>query len=97
MFARPLKSSRPLVMDTTTGDDEAPKDPGVQQTHYQSFSEKDFEEKNRRVRGLVIVLARGRRHVKKLSVRETSEQRQRNYHLPETIPQRKHVLQPSTA
>ncbi|XP_069698390.1 sodium-driven chloride bicarbonate exchanger isoform X4 [Periplaneta americana] len=33
----------PLVMDTTTGDDEAPKDPGVQQTHYQSFSEKDFE------------------------------------------------------
>jgi hypothetical protein len=34
---------RPLVMDTTTGDDEAPKDPGIQQTHYQSFSEKDFE------------------------------------------------------
>jgi len=30
-------------MDTTTGDVEAPKDPGVQQTHYQSFSEKDFE------------------------------------------------------
>jgi hypothetical protein len=30
-------------MDTTTGDDEAPKDPGIQQTHYQSFSEKDFE------------------------------------------------------
>ncbi|KAJ4450891.1 hypothetical protein ANN_02324 [Periplaneta americana] len=28
--------------------------------------------KNRRVQGLVIVLARGRRHVKKLSVRETS-------------------------
>ncbi|XP_033608237.1 electrogenic sodium bicarbonate cotransporter 1 isoform X3 [Cryptotermes secundus] len=33
----------PLVMDTTTGDDEAPKDPGIQQTHYQTFSEKDFE------------------------------------------------------
>jgi hypothetical protein len=32
-------------MDTTTGDVEAPKDPGVQQTHYQSFSEKDFEGK----------------------------------------------------
>jgi hypothetical protein len=32
-------------MDTTTGDDEAPKDPGIQQTHYQSFSEKDFEGK----------------------------------------------------
>jgi len=30
-------------MDTATGDVEAPKDPGVQQTHYQSFSEKDFE------------------------------------------------------
>jgi hypothetical protein len=30
-------------MDTTTGDEEAPKDPGIQQTHYQSFSEKDFE------------------------------------------------------
>ncbi|KAJ4439284.1 hypothetical protein ANN_07405 [Periplaneta americana] len=44
-------------------------------------------EKNRRVQGLVIVLARGRRHVKKLSVQETSEQQQRNYHLPETIPQ----------
>ncbi|KAJ4427453.1 hypothetical protein ANN_25076 [Periplaneta americana] len=29
----------------------------------------------------------GRRHVKKLSVGETSEQRQRNYHLPENIPQ----------
>ncbi|XP_021934526.1 sodium-driven chloride bicarbonate exchanger isoform X3 [Zootermopsis nevadensis] len=34
---------RPLVMDTTSGDYEAPKDPGVQQTHYQTFSEKDFE------------------------------------------------------
>ncbi|KAJ4432230.1 hypothetical protein ANN_20846 [Periplaneta americana] len=54
-------------------------------------------EKNRRVQGLVIVLARERRHVKKLSVRETSEQRQRNYHLPDTLPQRKHVLHPSTA
>jgi len=32
-------------MDTATGDVEAPKDPGVQQTHYQSFSEKDFEGK----------------------------------------------------
>ena len=30
-------------MDTTTGDVEAPKDPGIQQIHYQSFSEKDFE------------------------------------------------------
>jgi hypothetical protein len=30
-------------MDTTRGDDEAPKDPGVQQPHSQSFSEKDFE------------------------------------------------------
>lgn len=30
-------------MDTTTGDVEAPKDPGIQQTHSQSFSEKDFE------------------------------------------------------
>jgi hypothetical protein len=30
-------------MDTAAGDDEAPKDPGIQQTHYQSFSEKDFE------------------------------------------------------
>jgi hypothetical protein len=30
-------------MDTTSGDDEAPKDPGIEQTHYQSFSEKDFE------------------------------------------------------
>ncbi|KAJ4451085.1 hypothetical protein ANN_02523 [Periplaneta americana] len=53
--------------------------------------------KSRRVQGLVIVLAKGRRHVKKLSVRETSEQRQRNYHLPETISERKHVLHPSTA
>ncbi|KAJ4427553.1 hypothetical protein ANN_25201 [Periplaneta americana] len=43
-----------------------------------------------KVQGLVIVLARGRLHVKKLSVRETSEQRQRNYHLPETIPQPLH-------
>lgn len=32
-------------MDATSGDYEAPKDPGVQQTHYQTFSEKDFEGK----------------------------------------------------
>lgn len=43
----PFVCFRPLVMDTTPGDVEAPKDPGVQQTHYQSFSEQDFEGKYR--------------------------------------------------
>jgi hypothetical protein len=36
---------RALIMDTTPADVEAPKDPGAQQTHLQSFSEKDFEGK----------------------------------------------------
>ncbi|KAJ4439398.1 hypothetical protein ANN_07520 [Periplaneta americana] len=49
-------------------------------------------EKNRRVQGLVIVLARGRRHVKKLSVRETSKQRQRNYRLPEMMPEQYAIM-----
>jgi len=68
-------------------------------------------ENNRRVQCLVIVLAKGRRHVKKWfsylelphkgefgSVsRKHAGRRQQNNHLPEMIQQRKHVLHQSTA
>ncbi|XP_014248076.1 sodium bicarbonate cotransporter 3 isoform X2 [Cimex lectularius] len=34
---------RPWNMDTSSGDDEAPKDPGAQQTHLQGYTELDFQ------------------------------------------------------